>query len=41
MPILTLLFFLLVSVFPLPGSASLPIQKAIATAPLQAAPQFS
>ncbi len=41
MPILTLLFFLLVSVFPLPGSASLPLQKAVAKAPLQVAPQFS
>ena len=41
MLILTFLFFLLVSVFPLPGSASLPLQKAVAMAPLQAAPQFS
>lgn len=41
MLILTLLFFLLVSIFPLPGAASLPLQKAVAMAPLQAAPQFS
>lgn len=41
MPILTLLFFLLVSVFPLPGSASLPLQQAVVSPPQQAAPQFS
>ncbi len=41
MAILTFLFFLLVSVFPLPGSASLPLQKAVVRPPQQAAPQFS